>query len=89
MITFKKITDQHIEVYNYELLISHLEVHKNSFKVINRHSSILLPMSAKKVLRELLLMFYEQDLKSMKLAEYCWNENEGRLSIKKMKQILK
>jgi hypothetical protein len=34
-------------------------------------------------------MFYESDLKTMKLAEYAFNENEGMLSIKKMKDIMK
>ena len=88
MITYKQITPQHFEVYSYELLISRLEVHKSAFKVINRHGSTWLPMSAKKHLKTLVLALYEKDLKEMKLAEYAWNENEGMLSIKKMKQIL-
>ena len=88
MITFNKITDQHFEVYNYELLISRLEVHKSHFKVLNRFGNILLPLSSKKCLRTLLLKFYETDLKTMQLNEYAFNENEGRLSIKKMKEIM-
>ena len=88
MITFKKITDQHYEVYNYELLISHLEVHKSNYKVLNRFGSVLLPLSSRKCLKTLLLKFYETDLKTMKLQEYAFNENEGMLSIKKMMKIL-
>ena len=88
MITFNKITDVHYEVYNYELLISHLEIHKSHFKVRNRFGSILLPLTARKCLKTLLLKFYESDLKTMKLHEYAFNENEGRLSIKKMKAIM-
>ena len=88
MITFNKISDKHYEVFSYELSISHLEVHKSHFKVRNRFGSILLPLTARKCLKTLLLKFYETDLKSMKLAEYAWNENEGRLSIKKMKKIM-
>lgn len=88
MITFKKITDQHFEVYNYELLISHLEVHKSHFKVLNSFGSILLPLSSKKCLKTLLLKFYQTDLKTMKLNEYAFNEDEGMLSIKKMMKIL-
>ena len=88
MITFNKITDVHYEVYNYELLISHLEIHKSHFKIRNRFGSILLPLSSRKCLKTLLLKFYESDLNYMKLAEYAFNENEGRLSIKKMKAIM-
>jgi len=88
MITFNKITDVHYEVYNYELLISHLEIHKSHFKIRNRFGSILLPLTARKCLKTLLLKFYESDLKTMKLHEYAFNENEGRLSIKKMKAIM-
>ena len=89
MITFEKITDQHFEVYNYELLISRLEVHKSHFKVLNRFGSVLLPLSSRKCLKTLLLKFYESDLKTMKLQEYAFNEDEGRLSIKKMMKILR
>ena len=74
MITFKKITDQHYEVYNYELLISDLEVHKTHYKVLNRFGSVLLPLSTRKCLKTLLLKFYETDLKYMKLNEYAFNE---------------
>ena len=88
MITFKKITDQYFEVYNYELLISHLEVHKSHFKVHNRFGSIKLPLSTRKCLKTLLLKFYESDLKHMKLSEYAFNECEGMISIKKMMKIL-
>ena len=88
MITFNKITDQHFEVYNYELFISDLEVHKTHYKVLNRFGSVLLPLSSKKCLKTLLLKFYETDLKTMKLQEYAFNENEGMLSIKKMMKIL-
>ena len=88
MITFEKITDQHFEVYNYELLISHLEVHKTHFKVLNRFGSISLPLSSKKCLRTLLLKFYETDLKYMKLSEYAFNECQGMISIKKMMKIM-
>ena len=88
MITFNKITDVHYEVYNYELLISHLEIHKSHFKVRNRFGSILLPLSARKCLKTLLLKFYESDLNYMKLAEYTFNECQGLLSIKKMMKIL-
>tara|TARA_R110001583_G_scaffold87009_6_gene226997 strand:- start:2210 stop:2479 length:270 start_codon:yes stop_codon:yes gene_type:complete len=88
MITFKKISEQHYEVYSYELLISHLEVHKSHYKVLNRFGSILLPLSARKCIKTLLLKFYESDLKTMKLAEYAFNEDEGKLSIKKMKKIM-
>ena len=88
MITFNKITDQHFEVYNYELLISDLEVHKTHYKVLNRFGSVLLPLSSRKCLKTILLKFYETDLKTMKLNEYAFNENEGMLSIKKMMKIL-
>ena len=88
MITFNKITDVHYEVLNYELPISYLEVHKSHFKVRNRFGSILLPLSSRKCLKTLLLKFYETDLKTMKLNEYAFNENEGMLSIKKMKKII-
>jgi hypothetical protein len=89
MITFNKITDQHYEVYNYELFISDLEVHKTHYKVLNRFGSVLLPLSSRKCLKTLLLKFYETDLKTMKLNEYAFNENEGMLSIKKMMKIVK
>ena len=88
MITFNKITDQHFEVYNYELFISDLEVHKTHYKVLNRFGSVLLPLSSRKCLKTILLKFYETDLKYMKLQEYAFNENEGMLSIKKMMKIL-
>ena len=88
MITFKKITDQHYEVYNYELLISHLEVHKSHYKVLNRFGSVLLPLSTRKCIKTLLLKFYESDLNYMKLSEYAFNECEGMISIKKMMKIL-
>ena len=88
MITFNKISDKHYEVFSYELSISYLEVHKSHFKVRNRFGSVLLPLSSRKCLKTLLLKFYETDLKTMKLAEYAFNECEGMISIKKMMKIL-
>ena len=89
MITYEKVTDQHLRVFKHGLLISEIGVNKNSYTVYNRHSSIVIPKTAKKSIKDVLNMLYNEDLKTLKLFEYVKTENEGMLSIKKMMKILK
>tara|TARA_Y100000592_G_C5238115_1_gene207042 strand:+ start:160 stop:444 length:285 start_codon:yes stop_codon:yes gene_type:complete len=88
MITFEKISDVHYKAFKYELFLNSIEVHSDKYVIRNRYSVLSVPKRFKRQLKQIILYTYLQDLKSFKFNEYCENQTEGFLSIKKMKDYL-
>ena len=88
MITFEKVTDVHFKVYNYGLYICSIGIASDSFIIYNRHNVTKIPKSLKKHLKTILIGLYHFDLKSIEVFKNAHKENEGMLSIKKLKKII-
>lgn len=86
MITFEKETDVHWKVLRYGSPIGSLGINKASLRVYVNSHDLIVPKTAKPVLKQLLDSL-ACNCKELELYEYAYNNDF--ISIKKMKQILK
>lgn len=87
LIKFEKINHGFHRATLYELHICDLQVSKTSCKLIYPNFELFIPLTARSVLKQLILHIYETNKKQVELSEYCYGNNF--ISILAMKNKLK
>ncbi len=84
-IKFEKINYGHFIATLYELEICHLQVSKTSCKLLFPNFDMFVPLTARSVLKRLVMEIHEKNKKQLEM--HCYVVDNDYISVKQLKKI--